>query len=168
MKKIFYLILVMLIAGSTAFAQGISFKIDNIGIGDDPEGMILTWEIVPANIDIDNTVVERSFNGTNFETVGEGIDAGTGAYKFMDAGTYSKNIYYRITAHAKNGMDHTTPVLHFDMGKIKVIEEGGNGGGNGPSLDPFFGSVAAPSKTVWTQPSINVYNFNYPNMSNRD
>jgi hypothetical protein len=69
----------------------------------------LSWQVVNGS-GTSYYEVQRSNDGTNFETVGK-VQATTSAYSFIDHKTFDSDTYYRIIMHSDNGEIHYSSVV---------------------------------------------------------
>lgn len=73
----------------------------------------LNWSVTdPA---VSYFVIERSWDGSFFETIAEVNGNGEAAYKFRDESCFPGYIYYRITAHNLDGSVTTSSVEVLHM-----------------------------------------------------
>ncbi|ANE52284.1 fibronectin type III domain-containing protein [Flavisolibacter tropicus] len=80
-----------------------SFKIHRQG-----KGVTLSWQ--PATADVQEFVIERSYDGEFFETVCSVGCNGTSIHRFTDENVFPGYIHYRITAVNADGTSEASPV----------------------------------------------------------
>ena len=159
MKKIFYIIFTLFISSSLIAQNAEDLIIDNIGIGMHDDGMILVWSVSPANLTDISCQIERSMNGIDFESAGQGQAMPDGKFRFADIDIIEKFIYYRISAETSS-LYSTTPPIYYDNGEVKVIDEGADD----PEHTVLMEEINAGGPKFNPKPSIKVYNFFYPNL----
>lgn len=80
-----------------------SFRIHRQG-----SGVALSWE--PTSANVQQFVIERSYDGEFFETVTALGCNGTTIHRFIDENVFPGYIHYRITAVNADGSSEASPV----------------------------------------------------------
>jgi len=123
----------------------------NINAANTQAGVSVTWKLNSANTSY--FVVERSFDGRNFITLGnKPAEAGTSYYNFIDAPALlseANKIFYRVVAYNKNG-----DAVYSNVAMVNIRD------GNSIIISP---NPAATIATVYlkmaiTNAVVNVYN----------
>lgn len=70
----------------------------------------LKWQMGDET-DVDHYVVERSYTGSNFATIGTVTGTGKLQYGFSDPGISANTIFYRINAVTQNGASHYSAIV---------------------------------------------------------
>lgn len=95
------------------------FKVDKI----DQEGVTLTWATAMEE-NFDKFAIERSVDGTNYETVAEVKGAGNSKttlhYSFTDSNTLIGNSYYRLNAIDFDGSHEYSKVVYVEYAGNKT------------------------------------------------
>ena len=71
-------------------------------------GVALSW--TPATADVQQFVIERSYDGEFFETINAVGSNGTSIHRYLDENVFPGYIHYRITAVYADGSTEASPV----------------------------------------------------------
>jgi hypothetical protein len=72
------------------------------------KNVAMTWSV--NNLDVTGFVVERSYDGDFYESIGNVGFNGSAGYKFTDNSVFPGRIYYRINAVHSDGTSEYSPI----------------------------------------------------------
>lgn len=106
---------------STSLPVSIAFLTGNY---ENNKGILLNWS-TSSEINVGHYEIQRSFNGTDFETIGKVISKGNSSnakYDFVDKAYLKGNNFYRLRIVDKNGQTAFSGIVKVYINDFKLVK----------------------------------------------